>query len=224
MELLLWLWFYDPRWFFNFKVSIVCYKNAWLIPLFLHSFITLICLYYLQISETFMCDNSLRLWLYSRAFFSLIISINIVLFKIKIMKVYNKEIGYFDNATRIYPALKNSMKQYDYWIRRKSLISSTGILLLVLGIISLMWSYIIISFYHFENFYENCDAKIQRLLGLHSAFILFGNIPLILIFIVLIIMKLGSCFTAFVCPNCLVSISKALDNNKPKIKVEKYNI
>ena len=94
MELLLWLWFYDPRWFFNFKISVDCYKNAWLIPLFLHLFLMFVCLYYLQISETFSCDRSLKLWLYSRTFFSFLLSVTIVFFQVKISKVNRKEKSY----------------------------------------------------------------------------------------------------------------------------------
>lgn len=223
MELLLWLWFYDPRWFFNFKISIICYRNAWLIPLFLHLFLMFVCLYYLQISETFSCDKSLRLWLYSRTFFSFLISVTIVFFKFKILQVYHKEIAYFDNAKKVYPVLTYSMKQYDYWIRRQSLISTPGLILLLLGVISFFWSYLIISFYHFQNYYSKCDIKIQRLLNLHSLFILLGNIPIVAIFLILLIMKLTSLVTAFACPGLLVSISRCC-TSEPKMKVTKYSV
>jgi hypothetical protein len=224
MELLLWLWFYDPRWFFNFKISIICYKNAWLIPLFLHLFLMFVCLYYLQISETFECDSSLKLWLYSRTFFSFLISVNIVFFKFKIINVYNKEIGFFDSSKKIYPILKYSMKHYDYWIRRKSLISTSGILLLFLGMVSLFWSYLIISFYHFQSYYSKCDIKIQKMLNLHSLFILIGNIPLIAIILILLVMKLGSAFLAYVIPSALIALSKFCTREKPKVEVIRYNI
>ena len=224
MELLLWLWFYDPRWFFNLKISIICYKNAWLIPLFLHMFLMFVCLYYLQISETFTCDRSLRLWLYSRTFFSFLISVNILFFKFKIIKVYNKEIGYFDNAKKIYPVLKYSMRHYDYWIRRKSLISTAGIILLILGFISLFWSYLIISFYHVQNYYSQCDLKIQKLLNFHSLFIFLGNVPLIMIIVFLLVIKVSSLIAAFLCPNCLISFSKCLSSETPKLEIMKYNV
>lgn len=223
MELLLWLWFYDPRWFFNFKISIICYKNAWLIPLVLHLTMMTVCLYYLQISETFSCDRSLKLWLYSRTFFSFIISINIVFFKFKIVKVYNKEISYFENAKKIYPVLNYSMKHYDYWIRRKSLISTPGIMLLCLGIISLFWSYVIISFYHLQNYYSSCDVKIQRMLNIHSILILLGNVPLFVVIMVLIAMKLISLISAFACPGMLIGLSKCVTSEKPKVEIIKYN-
>jgi hypothetical protein len=222
MELLLWFWFYDSRWFFNFKISVICYKNAWLIPLFMHTMLMFICLYYLQISETFSCDRSLRLWLYSRTFFSFLISLNIIFFKFKISDVYTKELAFFDNAKKIYPALTHSMRQYDYWIRRKSLISTPGILLLFLGFISLFWSYLIISFYHFQNYYGTCDIKIQKLLNLHSLFILLGNIPIILIICILLVIKLSSLVAAFACPNMLIAFSKLTTRAKPKVEVLKY--
>ncbi len=222
MELLLWFWFYDPRWFFNFRVSIICYKNAWLIPLFLNTFLMFVCLYYLQISETFSCDRSLRLWLYSRTFFSFLLSINIIFFKFKITHVYNKEISYFENAKKVYPMLKHSMKQYDYWIRRKSLISTCGILLLFLGLISLFWSYMIISLYHFQNYYSQCDIKIQKLLNIHSFFILIGNIPLLMIILILLVIKGVSLISAFLCPKLLIKVSKLWATEKPKVEIVKY--
>jgi hypothetical protein len=222
MELLLWFWFYDPRWFFNFKISIICYKNSWLIPLFLNTFLMFVCLYYLQISETFSCDRSLRLWLYSRTFFSFLISTNIVFFTFKITDVFNKEMAYFDNAKRIYPQLKHSMRQYDYWIRRKSLISTPGISLLFLGFISLFWSYLIMSLYHVQNYYEHCDIKIQKLLNIHSIFIFLGNVPIMLIILLMLVIKLSSLIAAFACPGLLISLSKFWASEKPKIEVVKY--
>jgi hypothetical protein len=222
MELLLWFWFYDPRWFFNFKISVICYKNAWLIPLFLHTFLMIVCLYYLQISETFSCDRSLRLWLYSRTFFSLLISLNIIFFKFKITDVYNREMAFFDNAKRIYPVLKNSMRQYDYWIRRKSLISTPGITLLFLGFISLFWSYLIISFYHFQNYYDTCDIKIQKLLNHHSLFIILGNVPILIIITILLVIKVSSLVAAFVCPSTLIFMTKLMMRTRPKVEIQKY--
>jgi hypothetical protein len=224
MELLLWLWFYDPRWFFNFKISIICYKNSWLIPLFLHMFLMFVCLFYLQISETFSCDRSLRLWLYSRTFFSFLLSVTIIFFKFKILKVYNKEISYFENAKKIYPVLNYSMRQYDYWIRRKSLLSTSGIILLFLGIISLFWSYLIITFYHFENYYTKCDIKIQRLLNMHSLCIFIGNIPLLAVLIILLFTKLSSALLAFTCPSLLVAVSKCTTKETLKVEISKYNV
>lgn len=222
MELLLWLWFYDTRWFFNFKISIVCYKNAWLIPLFLHSFLMIVCLYYLQISETFLCDKSLKLWLYTRTFFSFLLSITIIFFMLKIVNVNKKEINSFEIPMKIIPILENNMKQYEFWIRRKSLLSTPGILLLFLGLISMFWSYLIISLYHFQNYYFSCEIKIQKLLNTHSFFILLGNLPLFIIFVTMILFKLTSFIAAFICPNLVMNLGKKLSKREMKIELIKY--
>ena len=224
MELLLWLWFYDNRWFFNFKISITCYRNSWLIPLFMHLFLMFVCLYYLGVSETFSCDRSLKLWLYSRTFFSLLISITIIIFKYKILTLHKKEIDYFENSRRVYPQLLTSMKYYDYWIRRKSLISTPGILLLFLGLVSLFWSYLIITFYHYQNYYSKCDIKIQRLLNIHSLFIIVGNLPLIIIFVLLGLMKFSVFLSALLCPSCLVYTSTKTTKEKFKVDIVRYNV
>ena len=222
MELLLWLWFYDTRWLFNFKMSIICYKNAWLIPLFLHSFLMIVCLYYLQISSTFDCDKSLRLWLYTRTFFSVLLASTIIFFMVKISQVNDKEQKSFETPVKIMPALENNMRQYDYWIRRKSLLSTPGILLLFLGLVSLFWSCLIISFYHFQEYYFKCETRIQTLLNVHSFFIILGNLPLALIFAVMLIVKVGSFICAFLCPNFLIAISKFFSKQKMKVDIIRY--
>ena len=222
MELLLWLWFYDTRWLFNFKVSIILYKNAWLIPLFLHVFLMIVCLYYLQIAQTFSCDQSLRLWLYTRTFFSFLLSITIIFFMIKISEVNKKEQGAFETPAKIMPSLKNNMNQYEFWIRRKSLLSTPGILLLFLGLVSLFWSLLIISLYHFQSYYFQCEVKIQRLLNTHSFIIILGNSPLLIIFLIMLMIKVSSLVSAFLCPNVLISISKMCSKKKVKANLIKY--
>lgn len=222
MELLLWLWFYDTRWLFNFKISITCYKNAWLIPLFLHSGLMAVCLYYLQISATFTCDKSLRLWLYTRTFFSFLIGTTIIFFMVKISNIDEKERKAFETPVNIMPQLQNNMRQYDFWIRRKSLLSTPGILLLFLGLVSLFWSCLIISFYHFQDYYFKCESKIQKLLNVHSLIIIIGNSPLAFVFVVMIFVKVSSFICAFLCPNFLISISKFFSNSKMKVELIRY--
>ena len=100
MELLLWMWFYDSRWFFNFKVSVQIYKYAWYIPLFVHMILACVCFYFLQTTESPDCETTLKLWLSSRTFFSVLISINIVFFMNKIATVYKKENSFFENAKK----------------------------------------------------------------------------------------------------------------------------
>lgn len=209
MELLLWMWFYDSRWFFNFKLSVKCYKHAWFLPLLIHLLLAGLCFYFLYTSDSPNCDAALKLWLFSRTFFSVLISVNILVFIEKIGTVYNKEHAFFENAKKVYPSVSGAIDNYDYWIRRKSLISTPGVLLLFLGIISMFWSYIIINLYYFENKFAGCDQKILSLLNFNSVLIFVGNFPLLVLIALLVIIKIGSFICAFFCPGCLIYLAKA---------------
>lgn len=219
MELLLWMWFYDPRWFFNFKISVKCYKYAWFVPLFTHILLAILCFYFLHNSDTPNCEAALKLWLFSRTFFSLLISLNIIFFMNKISSVNKKENSFFENAKKIYPGIKDYMNEYDFWIRRKSLISTPGVLLLFLGIISLFWSYLIINLYYFEKRFFGCDEKILSLLNFNSFLIFIGNVPLFVVIFVLLLIKISSFICAYICPSCLIASSKVC---APKIVKLQY--
>jgi hypothetical protein len=140
---------------------------------------------------------------------------------IKIYNVYLREKSYFENAIKVYAPLKETTKKYDYWIRRKSLISTPGVLMLMLGLISMFWSYVIIRFYYFEDKFSQCDPKMIALLNINSFFILFGNVPILFIILTLILVKVGSFITAFLCPNLLISVAKLCDTRKKGIKYHK---
>lgn len=208
MELLLWMWFYDPRWFFNFKISVRCYKNAWFVPLLSHLILASLCFYFLHNSDTPNCDASLKLWLFSRAVFSVLISINIAFFMNKISIVYKKENSFFENSKKVYPHLIEALDNYDFWIRRKSLISTPGVLLLFLGIISMFWSYIIINLYYFEKKFVGCDENMLSLLNFNSFLIFTGNIPILVVITVLLLVKIVSFVCAYLCPGFLVWCAK----------------
>jgi hypothetical protein len=215
------MWFYDPRWFFNFKISIKCYKYAWFLPLIIHLLLAGLCFYLLHTTDTPNCDTTVKLWLFSRAVFSVLISINILVFIFKVSEVYKKENSFFTNAIKIYPSLEmveSTTNQFDYWIRRKSLISTSGVLLLFLGIISLFWSYIIINLYYFEHRLNGCDQNIISLLNFNSILIFTGNVPLFVIIFVLILVKLGSFITAWICPRLTVTLGK-INKGRYKKKV-----
>jgi hypothetical protein len=132
----------------------------------------------------------------------------------RISTVYSKESSYFENAIKIYPEVKESMDNYDYWIRRKSLISTPGVLLLFLGIISLFWSYLIINLYVFEGKFVGCDENMLKLLNFNSVLIFIGDIPLFIVIIILGTIKIGSFISAYLCPSLLIKSSKVCAGHK----------
>ena len=228
MELLLWMWFYDPRWFFNIRIiSINFYKFTWLIPLMAHIWLVCYCIYlitYTSYSEVFSgCDKSVILWALSRIFFSFFISITIIIFMFKISFVFNREKKYFENAENIYPALKGHLDTYNFWIRRKSLISTPGIFLLFLGLISLFWSYLMIKMYYFERLFDKCENNLISFLNLNNMFIFFGNIPLLVLLIVVCFVKINYICCAFLCPKTYIWLSKIKGTNTTNNSTSNFN-
>ncbi len=219
MELLLWMWFYDPRWFFNIKLSIRCYKYTWLIPLMAHMILVSYCIYLIVYSSALNdigqgCDETVIPSALFRIFFSFLISLTIIIFIFKISFVFNRELKFFENAENIYPTLKTHMEPYNFWIRRKSLISMPGILLLFLSIISMFWSYLLIEIYIFGDKEKKItQCNLISFLNVNNLFIFIGNIPLIVLFLLMIILKIISLFSAFLCPNLLVGFSKITNYN-----------
>ncbi len=212
MELLLWMWFYDPRWFFNIKLSIRCYKNTWLIPLMAHLGLVAYCIYMrIRSNENNLivnnCNETVIPWILSRICLSFFIAIAIIIFMYKISFVYQRELQVFKNAENVYPTLKYNMEPYNFWIRRKSLISTPGILLLFLGIISLFWSYIMMKMYYIDDkFSSNCTFV--SYLNIYNIFIFLGNIPLIVLFFIMVFLKIIYFLCAFMCPRVLIWTSK----------------
>jgi hypothetical protein len=220
MELLLLLWFYDDRWFFNLNISVTCYRNSWLIPLILNLFILGVSIYYLQVDATFKCHKTFQTWLISRAVFCFLIAINIIIFMWNISKIYNKEKKFLEKAKKIYPEIEEyhhlPTVQFDDLVRRKSLFTISGISLLVLGLVSLFWSYLIISFYKLNNYYVECDLKIKAFLEFHSFFIFIGNFPVIFLFVCMVLVKLASLISAYLCPSIFVKTYVPMRTNKEK--------
>lgn len=215
MELLLWMWFYDTRWFFNFKVSVNFYRYIWFIPMIINIFLSIFSGYsFFYFNEQENCDLSLRSWLFNRAILSCLVALNILIFMIKIAKVNTKENSYFENAKKIYPAIESSITEFDFWIRRKSLISTPGLILLFLGMLNLFWSYLIINLYLIQNQFSGCNDRLLMVLNVNSIFIFIGSIPLLGLIVFLLLIKLFSFICAFICPGFLKRVGSKFNKNR----------
>lgn len=219
MELFLLLWFYDNRWFFNLKISILCFKNSWIIPLFLHAFLMTICIYYLCLHSSVDCEANLRAWLIGHSFFSFLLVLNIVLFMKKITEIYDKERSFLEHTKKIYPVMRGEQNKLDLWVRRESIRSCNGKTLMILGLISLSWSLLLLGFYRSKQVYKNCDIIIRKMLDMHSMFIFFGNMPIIILFLSFLTVKTFSFVSTYLCPDLQIWMSEPWKNEE--IEAEK---
>lgn len=234
MELLLWVLFFDPKWFFISKISMNFFKFTWMIPLISHIFLVLYSVFILinskfsfkdhslKIADLFSeCKRTLVIWIMSRIFFSLLIALNIIIFMCKIYSIENSEKRFFITCQSIFPDIKHVNKNCDFWIRRKSITSTPGFLLLLLGIISLIWSFFLINLHYLENKFQGCDLKVLSLINLNSIFVILGNIPFIILIFFKIILKVNSYLFSYLCPGCLKCTSQLFSHNL--IELDKIN-
>lgn len=220
MELFLWLYFWDNRFFFNLKVPVRIYKYSWFVPLFVHSILIFVGVYYLDISSNFKCVESLKLWLYHRIVLSFLICLNMIIFMIKISQAYDRETAYFSKARQAYPILKDTIHEYDYWIRRNCLFSTSGVLLLIQGLISFFWSYMIAALYK-DHYYDSCDTRVQQVLNAHSYFIWYGNVILLVILCSMVFIKLLFFGMAKIYPRIAIQMAvlvHKINSSTPKLK------
>lgn len=234
MELLLWLYLYDNRWFFDIKIHSKFYKILWIVPIFIHFMLFSMGIYYLNFVDDFQCTNSLKMWILHRTFFSVLIIINIIIFLIKIQSSLEKEkiqfnetnkILGFDNMSLNSINFNSEQKVLSFWVRRHSLISTPGILLLIQEFNSLYYSYLIKNLLTNQSF-GSCDYKIQKALNIHSYSIWYGNILLIVILATMIKIKVFHFIMGMYFPNkyvFLMRLYRRYIKNK-KFSLFKFNL
>jgi hypothetical protein len=141
----------------------------------------------------------------------------------KITFAYIKENSYFDKAKKAYPILCERISEYDYWIRRNSLFSTPGILLLIQGIISVFWSYIIRKLYA-EHYYDACGTRIQQVLNYHSFLIIIGNVLVLVLIVIMAVLKIVAFLMGNFHPNILIKLANLCYRKKYALKKHIYFI
>lgn len=179
MELLLWLWFYDPIFLFNLKTSLQFYKNAWILPMIIHSFLLFAGLYYLNLHESYSCNESYKLWLTVKFFISFLFLGLLVLFRFHISSFEEEEKNYFSNSIQVQPDSKAARKKSDEWIKRKTLLSPYSLIILFMSVMLIFFSFFTIGLYSYD-INSRCDDKLKKVLLYHPIFILVTNSPVVI--------------------------------------------
>lgn len=217
MELLFWLWYYDSKFFFDIKSSIQFYKNSIILPALIHLFICFTGLYYLYLTEFYHCDEAFFIWQTYKIFFSFIFITVLFFFRLEIISYEKKEKSYYDKANQIYPQSLSVLDKADYWIKRNTLLSNMGIMVLFLSVISVSSSIFILCIYSFDRA-NVCDMKLKSILYYHSIFILASNSPLAVSCFTMLFTKLLPVISAFTCPTLLMKIRNAFYKDEIVIK------
>lgn len=133
---------------------------------------------------------------------------NIILVQFKINLIEKTEKKFFYSIKSIFPAMSHVYPNLDIWIRRKSLTSTPGFTLLLIGIVSLIWSFFMLNLHYLENKFQGCDLKLISLININSIFVFLGNIPVIILIFFKIVLKVNSYFISYLCPGCLRYLSQ----------------
>lgn len=184
MEILLWLWFYDKNLFFNINTTIQFFKNSWILPIIIHSFIVICSIYYLCLKAK-ICNVSYNFWM---CFYFIFSCFNIA-FLILIRSICDKEIKKEENNNNTDPEQQKKNKIIiERKVKRNALTSSIGILILYIGIIHFIFNIFSMIFYHKAE-KEECNKILKTMLIYYGLFNISINLPILIGIIVLIIKK-----------------------------------
>lgn len=197
MELLLWLYLYDSRWLFNIKLTTKIHKYLWAVPIFIHFMLLSAGVYYLNFLDDYPCTKTLKMWIYHKTFFSILMIINIIIFLMKIQTLQQKERQQIEESTKNFNyhpqnhlnTISFEQTYLSFWVRRNALVSTSGVLLLIQGFTSIYYSHLIKNLIT-SQYFRSCDYKIQKTLIFHSHSIFYGNLLIIFITAVMICVKI----------------------------------
>lgn len=214
MELLLWMWFYEPKWFMNLTVSWETYQFIWMFPLAVHLFLATIGFTLMYITEYSSNNALLVAWLSTRTFFSIVLILAIIAFLYNNRKLHEEDKQFRSEAVLVFRESYEVKQNSNYWLIRKSLTSRPGIFIFFLGLISLGLSFLMIRFYYLENKFVGCTDDVLQFLDFQLYIILSGDVPLVFVLSCFFLLKIGSLVCAYICPGLLNNSSETF---KPKI-------
>jgi hypothetical protein len=218
MELLIWFWLNDPRWFFNIENSLITFNIILIIPIILNISLCGLFSYmiFYDIIENGKCNDNIIIWIYSRNLICFFMLISSCFMLIKSIYSGKKEKSYFKAISEINPYIDTAIKKYDFWIKRKCIYSTAGIIFLVLSITVLLWVIVIL-----QNSDVLCyDNNINIILKSDMFFVLLSNSPIYIAIISFLLIKVTSAIIAFTCPSILITISNCFDCNRNKINMK----
>lgn len=214
MELLLWLWFYDNRFFFSLKIPTTFYQLIWVVSIIINLLICSAGGYF--IIQKKIIDSFIRILLLSNITIcgiTLIISIGFIL---RISYEHKKHFRNYSEALKTIPELSLVIKSNDFWVKNNSLNSFFGVVLLFCSIIIFFFSSGLMTYRKQWRIvpFEMHWLHEQNLLFYYAAYELLFTIPIFLEFLLSIVIKVGAFATVYLCPGLYSKWSKCLNMSK----------
>lgn len=225
MEILLWMCFYDSRWFFGINIPLKVLKYLWFIPLFVNLFLVCLGVYHLVLNSISECSTLLTALLYFGICSSLLIGINLIIIIFKIKAALIKDLTEHSEIQKFFPNMIRS-EEYDHLIRREVMLARSGLILLLQGLINFIYS-CVIPVVNKTNYTAYCDVLFKYDLSLFFIFLFYVNLYVFMLFILMMGTKIISHLMANICPRKYIRMSKMCyrkkSNYKQHIKVNIEN-
>lgn len=211
MEFFLWFWLLDRRFLCDMKRPLL--KNfafLWLIPIVIHLCIVVFYLYCL-----YPFFNSMDYLEIIISFVIILKIISIICLFVMMINLYNiaknqpmqKRNKFVLNFAKIRDSKENReifIYYEDYWMARKNLLNFNGIIILLLSILHIFWSFFYL--YH-KNLFKDI-FKLGEKYVLYNAFLnIFSCLPVVILLGCAGIIKVSFVISAMCCTNCVTSLS-----------------
>ena len=211
MEFFLWFWLLDRRFFCEMRPLLKHFSFFWLFPISVH-----IIMATFNIANLFPFENlSVSQYIVvCITIFEIASIISIFLMMINLYKIAKRQpkidkniiILFFEKIETRKKENKDKFIYYeDYWMARKNLLSINGIIILLLSIIHIVWSY-----YYLKNIelYQDLYKWGKNIPTFYCYINILFCIPTVSIFTIGIIIKASFIFSAILCSNCVLYLSE----------------
>ena len=211
MEFFLWFWLLDRRFFCDMRPLLKHFAFLWLIPILFH-----LCMAAFYAYCLYPFNTPLDFVEYVIAFVAIVKIISIICLFIMMLNLYklskNQPQKYKNIFVLTFERIKNSdgnkdnfIYYEDYWMARKNLLSFNGIIILVLSILHIIWSFI---YMYNKNSFKNIFKLGEKFVISYEFLNIFFCLPVIILLGVGLIIKATFLISAMCCMNCVLSLSE----------------
>ena len=211
MEFFLWFWLLDRRFFCEMRPLLKHFAFLWIIPIVLHLFMTSYNIYCLYPFKNFAKVK------YVISCITIIEIISIICLFVMMINLYNISKNQPKQNKKIfvliYEQIKINVKDdkdnfiyyEDYWMARKNLLNANGIIILLLSIVHIAWSF----YYLFhKNSFQSVFTSGEKVIISYAYLNILFCLPVILLLLYATVVKVTFVLSALCCTSCVVSISK----------------
>ena len=211
MEFFLWFWLLDRRFFCEMRPLLKHFAFLWLIPILLHLLMASFNIYCLYLFKNYSIAKYVIICI------TVIEIISIICLLVMMINLYNLSKNQPTQNKNIFVLIYEQIKlnvrddkdnfiyYEDYWMARKNLLSANGIIILLLSVIHIAWSYYYLL--HKKTF-QDIFIWGEKIVISYAYLNIIFCIPVIFLILYAGVVKFSFVLSSMLCTNWVFSISK----------------